>query len=160
MEANGFTWLRGRHQPQRSHPLRTRLRDGESRTQCANTLETVFATASITKAFTAMSILPAAQQGKLSLDDEVQKHIPDWRDRDDYIIRHLLKHTSRVRDAIGLVGWADPNEGAGDYNEAIARILARQRGINFPPGTEYQIQQRRLQPAGDYPQTRHGSIAA
>jgi CubicO group peptidase (beta-lactamase class C family) len=103
-----------------------------------------------------MTILPAARPGKLSLDDEVQKHIHDWRDRDDYIVRHLLTHTSGVRDASGLVGWADPNESAGDYNDAIARILARQRGTNFPPGTEHQIQQRRLQPAGDYPQTRTG----
>jgi len=104
-----------------------------------NTPETVFAIASITKAFTAMSVLLAAQQGKLSLDDEVQKYIPDWRDRDDHItIRHLLTHTSGIRDAFGLLGWAPLSESAGDYNEAIARILALQRGVNFPPGTEYQ----------------------
>jgi CubicO group peptidase (beta-lactamase class C family) len=104
-----------------------------------NTTETVFAIASITKAFTAMSVLLAAQQGKLSLDDEVWKYIPEWQDREDHTtIRHLLTHTSGIRDAFGLLGWADPNEGAGDYNEAIARILARQRGVNLSPGTEYQ----------------------
>jgi CubicO group peptidase (beta-lactamase class C family) len=103
------------------------------------TPETVFAIASITKSFTAMSVLLAAAQGKLSLDDEVQKYIPEWRDRDDHItIRHLLTHTSGLRDAFALLGWAPLTESAGDYNEAIARILARQRGLNFAPGTEYQ----------------------
>jgi CubicO group peptidase (beta-lactamase class C family) len=99
---------------------------------------TVFAIASITKSFTAMSVLLAAEQGKLSLDDEVQKYIPDWQDRDDHItVRHLLTHTSGIRDAFALLGWA-PAESTGDVNEAIVKILARQRGLNFPPGSEYQ----------------------
>jgi CubicO group peptidase (beta-lactamase class C family) len=104
-----------------------------------NTPETVFAIASITKSFTAMSVLIAAQRGQLSLDDEVQKYIPDWQDREHHItIRHLLTHTSGLRDAFALLGWAPSTESSGDYNAAIARILARQRGLNFSPGTEYQ----------------------
>lgn len=103
------------------------------------TPDTVFGIASITKSFTAMSILLAAEQGKLSLDDEVQKYIPEWQDRDDHVtIRHLLTHTSGIRDGFGLLGWAAPGESAGDVNEALARILARQRGVNFPPGSENQ----------------------
>jgi CubicO group peptidase (beta-lactamase class C family) len=99
---------------------------------------TVFPIASITKSFTAMSVLLAAEQGRLSLDDEVQKYIPDWRDREDRItVRHLLTHTSGVRDAFALLGWA-PAESTGDVNEAIVKILARQSGLNFPPGSEYQ----------------------
>jgi CubicO group peptidase (beta-lactamase class C family) len=101
--------------------------------------DTVFGIASITKSFTAMSILLAAEQGKLSLDDEVWKYIPEWQDRDDHVtIRHLLTHTSGIRDGFGLLGWADPNESVGDVNEALARLLARQRGVNFPPGSENQ----------------------
>ena len=103
------------------------------------TKDTVFAIASITKSFTATSVMLAAQQGKLSLDDEVQKYVPDWQDRDDHVtIRHLLTHTSGLRDAFGLLGWAEPSESAGDQNEAIVGMLARQRGLNFPPGAEYQ----------------------
>jgi CubicO group peptidase (beta-lactamase class C family) len=102
------------------------------------TPDTVFALASISKSFTAMSVLLAAKQGKLSLDDDVQKYIQEWTDRDDHItIRHLLMHTSGVRDAFGLLGWA-PASRSEDINEAIVSILARQRGLNFSPGTEYQ----------------------
>lgn len=69
----------------------------------------------------------------------MQKYIPEWQDYDDHItIRHLLTHTSGLRDAFALLGWTEPSESAGDYNEAIVRVLARQRGLNFPPGSEYQ----------------------
>jgi CubicO group peptidase (beta-lactamase class C family) len=103
------------------------------------TPSTAFAIASISKPFTAMSVLLAAEHGQLSLDDEVQKYVPEWVDRDDHItIRHLLTHTSGIRDAFGLLGWAAPSESEGDQNEAIVRMLARQRGLNFAPGTEFQ----------------------
>lgn len=99
------------------------------------TPSTVFHLASITKAFTAMSVLLAAERGVLSLDDEVSKYIPDWSAREQPVtIRHLLTHTSGLRDAYVLQGWA-PNNGTG--NEVLLKILARQRGLNFAPGTEY-----------------------
>ena len=102
------------------------------------TPDTVLALASISKVFTAMSVVLAAQQGKLSLDDEVQKFVPDWTDRDDHItIRHLLSHTSGVRDAFTLLGWV-PGGYSGDTNAAIVNVLAHQRGLNFPPGTKFE----------------------
>jgi CubicO group peptidase (beta-lactamase class C family) len=86
-----------------------------------------------------MSLPLAAERGLLSLDDEVQKYIPEWMGRAEHItIRRLLTHTSGVRDAFTLLGWAPIGENAGDPNEAIVRMLARQRGLNFSPGTEYQ----------------------
>jgi CubicO group peptidase (beta-lactamase class C family) len=103
------------------------------------TADTVFALASISKSFTAMSVALAAEHGRLSLDDEVQKYIPEWVDRDDHItIRHLLTHTAGLRDGFTLLGWAPPSEKEGDVNDVLFRMLARQRGLNFPPGTEYQ----------------------
>jgi CubicO group peptidase (beta-lactamase class C family) len=102
------------------------------------TPDTVFPIASISKSFTAMSVLMAAERGQLSLDDEVQKYIPEWQDRDDHItIRHLLTHTSGVRDAFTMFGWGAHGDNA-DSNETIANILARQHGVNFKPGSEYQ----------------------
>ena len=69
-----------------------------------NTPATVFAVASISKQFTAMSIMFLAQQGKLSLDDEVWKYVPGWADHDHRVtIRHLLAHTAGLRDVFLLV---------------------------------------------------------
>jgi CubicO group peptidase (beta-lactamase class C family) len=99
------------------------------------TSSTVFHLASITKAFTAMSVLLAAERGVLSLEDEVSKYIPDWSAREQPVtVRHLLTHTSGLRDAYVLQGWA-PHNGTG--NDALLKILTRQRGLNFAPGTEY-----------------------
>jgi CubicO group peptidase (beta-lactamase class C family) len=100
------------------------------------TSSTVFPLASITKSFTAMSVLLAAERGLLSLDDEVSKYIPEWSVGEHHVtIRHLLTHTSGLRDAYVLQGWAPKN---GDSNDAILKILSRQRGLNFAPGAEYQ----------------------
>jgi len=99
----------------------------------------VFPAASISKQFTAMSILLLAQRGQLSLDDEVRKYIPEWADHGSPItIRQLLTHTSGLRDAFMLQGLAPPREDGGDPNDAILKILARARGLNFPPGSEFQ----------------------
>ena len=52
---------------------------------------TLFDPASIAKPFTALSVMLLAQQGKLSLDDEVWKYVPEWVNRQDRVtIRHLL----------------------------------------------------------------------
>ena len=100
------------------------------------TSSTVFPLASITKSFTAMSVLLAAERGLLSLDDEVSKYIPDWSNREHRVtIRHLLTHTSGLRDAYVLQGWAPHH---GNSNDAFVKILSRQRGLNSVPGAEYQ----------------------
>ena len=49
-------------------------------------------------------------------------------------IRHLLNHTSGLRDAFTLIGIAAPREDGVSVNDAIAAALARQRGLNFAPG--------------------------
>ena len=100
------------------------------------TSSTVFPLASITKAFTAMSVLLAAERGLLALDDDVSKYVPDWSNREQRItIGHVLTHTSGLRDAYLLQGWA-PN--IGNSTDAFVKILSRQRGLNSVPGAEYQ----------------------
>ena len=95
---------------------------------------TVMGAASISKQFTAMSILLLAQRGKLSLDDDVSKYVPDWADHEHHVtIRHLLTHTSGLREGFGLLGLA----GQSQSNEAMERMLARQHGVNTPAGTEF-----------------------
>jgi CubicO group peptidase (beta-lactamase class C family) len=99
---------------------------------------TIFDPASIAKPFTALSIMLLAEQGKLSLDDEVWKHVPEWVNRQDRVtIRHLLAHTAGLRDAFLLIELAPPPAPDVDINEHILRTLARQRGLNFAPSTEF-----------------------
>ncbi len=95
---------------------------------------TVMGAASISKQFTAMSILLLAQRGKLSLGDDVSKYIPGWQHHEHPVtIRHLLTHTGGLREGFGLVGLA----GQSQSNEAMERMLARQHGVNTPAGTEF-----------------------
>jgi CubicO group peptidase (beta-lactamase class C family) len=83
-----------------------------------------------------MSVLLAAERNLLSLDDDVSKYVPGWSIRDQRVtIRHLLTHTSGLRDAYLLQGWATH---IGNSSDALIGILSRQRGLNAAPGAEYQ----------------------
>ena len=63
------------------------------------TPETVFHVASMSKQFTAASILLLQQEGKLSIDDDVHKYIPELPDFGEKItLRNLMHHTSGLRD--------------------------------------------------------------
>jgi CubicO group peptidase (beta-lactamase class C family) len=71
------------------------------------TSATFFDIGSTSKQFTAASILLLAQDGKLTLDDEVRKWIPELPDYGAPVtIRHLLHHTSGIRDYLTLMGFA------------------------------------------------------
>lgn len=63
--------------------------------------DTVFSTGSLTKQFTAAAIVRLDEQGKLSIDDKARKFLPELDQRFDAItIRHLLHHTSGVREYV------------------------------------------------------------
>jgi CubicO group peptidase (beta-lactamase class C family) len=99
----------------------------------------VFHVASVSKQFTAMAIHLLAQQGKLSLDDEVRKHITELPDFGDKItIRHLLHHTSGLRDQWSLLimaGWRLSEDVVKD--EDVLELIARQKALNFKPGDQH-----------------------
>jgi CubicO group peptidase (beta-lactamase class C family) len=98
-----------------------------------------FMVASISKPMTAMSILLLAEAGKLSIDDEVRKYVPEFSDNGKRItIRHLLSHTSGIRDAYQLRELADPNDETTNRIDFLVRLLSRQKGLNFEPGAEFQ----------------------
>ena len=63
------------------------------------TVDTVIAIGSVTKQFTAAAILQLRDQGKLSLDDDITKWLPDFDTRGNKVtLRHLLGHTSGITD--------------------------------------------------------------
>jgi CubicO group peptidase (beta-lactamase class C family) len=66
----------------------------------------VFRLGSITKQFTAVAILMLAEQGKLSLDDDITKFLPDYPTKGQRItIEHLLTHTSGIKSYTSLPEW-------------------------------------------------------
>lgn len=98
----------------------------------------VFHVASVSKQFTAMSILLLAQRGQLALDDAVRKHMPAFPEYGTPLtIRHLLTHTSGLRDAFLLVELAAPLEDGTSRSRRLLDLLARQRALNSAPGAEY-----------------------
>ncbi len=99
---------------------------------------TVFRIASTSKQFTATCILLLAEQGKLSLDDDIRKYLSEMPEYESPItIRHLIHHTSGIRDYLELMELA----GMGDHdyytNDEAVEMLTRQRELNFKPGDEY-----------------------
>jgi CubicO group peptidase (beta-lactamase class C family) len=99
---------------------------------------TVFDIGSVSKQFTAAAIALLDIDGVLSIDDDVRKWIPELPEYGRTItIRHLLNHTSGIRDYLTLMSL----EGIDFDNvlheiDGVARIV-RQRGLNFEPGSEH-----------------------
>jgi CubicO group peptidase (beta-lactamase class C family) len=102
------------------------------------TPRTTFEIGSMSKQFTATAILLLAQDGKLSLDDDVRKHLPELPDYGHPItLRHLLHHTGGFReydDLLTLSGW-DVVDVATEA-EAL-HLVALQKGTNFRAGSEF-----------------------
>jgi CubicO group peptidase (beta-lactamase class C family) len=103
------------------------------------TPRSIFHVASVSKQFTAAAILLLAQDGTLSLDDAVQKHVPELADFGKPVtIRHLIHHTSGIRDQwtlLGLAGWRYSRDLISD--DDVLYLLSRQRDLNFPPGERH-----------------------
>jgi CubicO group peptidase (beta-lactamase class C family) len=102
------------------------------------TPETVFRIGSTSKQFTAACIAILFLQGKLSLDDDIRKYIPELPAYDKPItIRHLIHHTSGIRDYLGLAYLSGKSEDDFYTPEDTVAMIARQKGLNFVPGDEY-----------------------
>lgn len=104
----------------------------------AITPDTVFDVGSVTKQFTAASILLLSQDGALALGDDVREHLPELPEYGTTItIRHLLHHTSGVRDYLNLIALAGRPFYAPISHLDIVELMARQRALNHPPGERY-----------------------
>lgn len=98
--------------------------------------ENVFEIGSITKQFTAISILMLLEEGKLSLDDEITKYIPDYPTQNTKItIHHLLTHTSGIKSYTSL---GSLNEYARkDLSPTELMDLFKNEPMDFTPGEEF-----------------------
>jgi CubicO group peptidase (beta-lactamase class C family) len=100
----------------------------------------IFHVASVSKQFTATAIMLLVADGKLALGDDIRKYLPELPDYGHLItIRHLLTHTSGLRDQWDLLIMA--RGGRFEENRIteadVLEIVTRQRALNFVPGSEY-----------------------
>lgn len=102
----------------------------------AATTSTRYAVDSISKEFTAAAVLLLVQEGKLSLDDRVEKWFPDLGDASRVTVRQLLNHTSGIRD-FWPQDFVPPEMLRPTSEAAIIREWAR-RPLDFEPGTQWQ----------------------
>ena len=103
------------------------------------TPESISESGSVAKQFTAAALAILQLEGKLSIDDDIRKYLPEVPDFGQRItIRNLLNHTSGLRDQWTMWGLAD--RGPGNEVHTIPKVLDlvhRQRELNFPVGSEY-----------------------
>ncbi len=100
--------------------------------------DSVFYMASVSKQFTAASIVLSAEQGFLSLDDDVRKYIPELPSYGNTItLRQMLHQTSGFRDYLALTYLSGRDTRALSSPDDVLKLIARQKGLNNVPGEEY-----------------------
>jgi len=103
------------------------------------TAQSISESGSVAKQFTAAALALLQLDGKLSLDDDVRRYLPEVPDFGAPItIRHLLTHTSGLRDQWALLGIMGRGPGGEVHTtNQILDLVSRQRELNFPVGSEY-----------------------
>lgn len=95
-------------------------------------------TGSVSKQFTAMAVALLAEQGKLSLDDNIRKYLPEIPEYQTPItVRNLIHHTSGIRDYLTLMAIAGMRDDDHYVDGEVMNLLARQKELNFKPGSEF-----------------------
>ncbi len=102
------------------------------------TTTTIFDIASVSKQFAAFAIATLSYEEKLSLDDDIRMYLPDVPDfRVIITIRHLLHHTSGLRDWVqSLVIAGDMMDDVISFKH-ILKMVRHQKTLNFEPGAEF-----------------------
>lgn len=104
------------------------------------TPDTRFNTGSVAKQMTAFALALLESQGRLSIDDPVQKYLPELPDFGETVtLRHLLTHTSGYRETYGMAALAgrEPGEDRFPPGDAL-QVVQRQPELEFSPGSRWQ----------------------
>jgi len=95
---------------------------------------------STSKQFTAFAIMLQAERGQLSLDDDIRVHLPELPEFEETItVRHLITHTSGLREFLNLLRMSGRRLDHGDYigRDELIEIVKRQPALQNAPGTEW-----------------------
>ena len=105
------------------------------------TLETRTNIGSTSKQFTAFAVALLAREGRLSLDDDVRKHLPELPDLGETVtLRHLLSHTSGYREflnTLAMGGWRLLEDADHIDPREVVRVVQRQPALQNSPGAEW-----------------------
>ncbi len=102
----------------------------------SNNLQTVFHIASVSKTFTAASILLLEQRGLLATEDLLSKYIPDFPSGEKITVHHLLAHTSGITNVNDLAEYTN----AANFPQTPESLIAlfKNKPLEFEPGAKYQ----------------------
>lgn len=100
-----------------------------------NPKTTKFNIGSTSKQVTVFAVLLLAEQKKLSMDDDVRRHIPELHDFGQKItLRHLAYHTSGIRSELQLLAMAGWTPGDVMTRQNVLEMIYRQKELNFKTG--------------------------
>jgi CubicO group peptidase (beta-lactamase class C family) len=100
---------------------------------------TLFDIGSVSKQFTAASLVLLANEGKLALTDDLRKYVPEIPDYGTPItLDHLLHHTSGLRDYNELLVLKGYHYEDVINDDDALEVIARQRALKFKPGTRFE----------------------
>lgn len=100
--------------------------------------DTVFYMASVSKQFTSLAAVKLAEDGKLGLDDDIRKWLPELPNYGVPVtVRALMNHTSGAREVLGLFSLAGTQSYETLMPPEVLRMMVRQKSLNFPPGSRY-----------------------
>jgi len=103
------------------------------------TPSSVFHVASVSKQFTAFAVSLLVAEGRVSWEDDIRTYLPEVPDFGEAItLRHLVNHTSGIRDQwdlLSMAGWRF--EADVITQDDVLDITSRQTALNFPVGAEY-----------------------
>jgi CubicO group peptidase (beta-lactamase class C family) len=103
------------------------------------TPQSLFDVASVAKQFTGLSVAMLVEQGKLSVNDDIHKYLPNVPDFGQPItIQNLLHHTSGLRDWPETLRFSGVDWDGQITLDMILEMVRRQRELDFAPGSEYQ----------------------
>ena len=102
----------------------------------AATPETVFRIASVTKQFSAATLLALVDDGRAALDDPLSKYLPDFPNAANITLAQLLNHTSGVRSYTDIPGYMDTRIRA-DLDTAGLIAVFRDEPVDFKPGERW-----------------------
>lgn len=102
------------------------------------TINTVFNLCSVSKQFTVFALLLLEEEGKLSLDDDIRKYIPELKDFGTTItLRHLASNSSGLRSDLKLLGMKGFTANSLISQKDINEITLHQKELNFIPGSKF-----------------------